>query len=118
MLSAILKGYIQFTLNSQPMIKLIEDLSKKLAVQNGVSTFYKFIAETFPQKKSYVGIKYMKEVLRGEGAPKDLIHMLGMTLKYYLKAVYPLTVCQGSKLKKKLKLSLLKKVRNIVGMLF
>ena len=118
MLSGILKGYIQFTLNSQAMIKLIEDLSKKLQVENGVSSFYKFIADTFPQKKSYVGIKFMKEVLRQERGTKEFIHMLGMTLNHYLKAVYPLTVCQGSKLKKKVKLSLLKKVRNIVAMIF
>lgn len=67
MLSAILKGYIHYTLNTQPMIKFIENLSKKLGLENGVSSFYKFIAETFPQKKSYVGIKYMKEALKGEG---------------------------------------------------
>lgn len=47
------------------MIKLIENLSKKIGLENGVSSFYRFIAETFPQKKSYVGIKYMKEILRG-----------------------------------------------------
>lgn len=100
------------------MIKVIENLSKKLALENGVSTFYRFIAETFPSKKSYVGIKHMKEVLALEGTAKELVGILGVTLKYYLKNVYPLTVCQGIKQKKKVKLSLLKKVRNILSMLF
>lgn len=97
---------------------MIENLSKKIGLENGVLSFYRFIAETFPQKKSYLGIKYMKEVLRGGATAKEMRHMLAMTLKCYLREVYPLSVCQGSKLKKKVKLSLLKKVRNIGEMLF
>jgi len=100
------------------MIKVIENLCKKLGLENGVSSFYKFIAETFPSKKSYVGIKYMKDTLSAQGPSKAMVHMLGMTLKYYLQNVYPLTVCQGIKLKKKDKLSLLKKVRTVLAMLF
>ena len=44
--------------------------------------------------------------------------MLGVSLKYYLQNVYPLTLYQGSKLKKKIKLSLLKKARIALSMLF
>lgn len=43
----------------------------------------------------------MKEVLKGERVGLDMIHMLYMTLRRYLKEFYPLSVCQDSKLKKK-----------------
>ena len=87
-------------------------------MQNGFSSFYRFITEAFPQKKSYIGIKYMREVLRAESTPKEMRHMLAMTLRCYLREVYPLSVCLSSKLKRKAKLSLLKKMRNIVELLF
>jgi len=47
------------------MIRLVEDLSKKLGLENGVSAFYKFINETFPQNKAYLGLRYMQNVLNG-----------------------------------------------------
>lgn len=60
MLSSILKGYIQFILHNRGMVKLIETLSKKRHLENGVSCFYDFMSKTFPTKKTYVGIQYMK----------------------------------------------------------
>lgn len=48
MISGILKGYVQFALNTQGLIKLIENLSKKLGLENGVTSFYRFLVKTFP----------------------------------------------------------------------
>jgi hypothetical protein len=40
MLSSILKGYVHYVLHNRGMIKLIERLSKKFHLENGVSMFY------------------------------------------------------------------------------
>ena len=60
MLSSILKGYVQYILHHRGMIKLVEQLSKKHGLENGVSRFYEYMAKTFPSKKSYIGIQYME----------------------------------------------------------
>ena len=43
MISSILKGYVHFVLHNRGMIKLIEKLSKKFHLENGVSMFYQFM---------------------------------------------------------------------------
>jgi len=63
LLSSILKGYVQYILHSRGMVRLIEQFSKKLGLDNGVSRFYDFMARTFPSKKSYVGIQYMQAAM-------------------------------------------------------
>lgn len=45
-------------------------------------------------------------------------YILAVTLKHYFQDVYALGLFQGGKLKKKMRLSLLKKVRSISSMLF
>jgi hypothetical protein len=60
----------------------------------------------------------MKKVLKAEITSKEMRRMLALTLRFYLREFYPLSVCQGGKLKKKVRLSLLKKVRYIEVALF
>ena len=117
MLSSILKGYVQFILHNRGMVKMIERLSKKQGIENGVSGFYQHMATTFPQKKSYIGIQYMQKVLSDQES-RAMTHILGVTLQHYLKEAYVLNLFQGSKLKKKMRLSLLKKAREISSLLF
>ena len=117
MLSSILKGYVQFILHNRGMVKMIERLSKKQGIENGVSGFYQHMATTFPQKKSYIGIQYMQKVLSDQES-RTMTHILGVTLQHYLKEAYVLNLYQGSKLKKKMRLSLLKKAREINSLLF
>jgi hypothetical protein len=64
MLSSILKGYVQHILSNRGMIKLIEQLSKKHGLENGVSRFYEYMTKTFPTKKSYIGIQYMEKIIK------------------------------------------------------
>lgn len=118
MLSSILKGYVQFILHNRGMVKLIEKLSKVRHLDNGVSCFYDFMSKTFPNKKTYVGIQYMQEALGNAPGQDDMRYILGVTLKHYFREVYVVGLFQGGKLKKKMRLSLLKKVRSIFSMLF
>ena len=118
MLSSILKGYVQFILHNRGMVKLIETLAKKRSLENGVSRFYQFMATEFPSKKSYIGIQYMQRAIGESPLEDDLRYIIAVTLKHYLKEVYPLSLYQGSKLKKKMRLSLLKKVRAISETIF
>ena len=117
-LSSILKGYVHFILHSRGMVKMIEGLAKKRGMENGVSGFYAYMAKTFPTKKSYVGIQFMQKTLDAEGEDKEMSLILSVTLKSYLREAYLLNLYQGGKLKKKMRLSLLKKAREIDSLLF
>jgi hypothetical protein len=56
----------------------------------------------------------MKDLSR----PSEMRYILAVTLKHYFSDIYPLSLLQGSRLKKKLRLSLLKKARSILSTLF
>lgn len=118
MVSSILKGYVHFILNGRGMVKLIENLAKNRQIQNGVSAFYDYMSKLFPTKKTYVGLQYLLKVMRDPKESQEMRFILAVTLRHYFLEVYPLSLHQGSKLKKKLRLTLLKKVRSILGMLF
>lgn len=118
MISGLLKGYVQFILHNRGMVKMIENLSKRRGLENGVSSFYDFMSRTFPSKKSYIGIQYMQTALGRHSQHDDMNYILGVTLKLYLRDTYLLGLLQGSKLKKKMRLVLLKKVRAIASQLF
>ena len=97
---------------------MIESLSKKLGLENAVSSFYEFMSRTFPQKKSYVGIQYVKNIIGSYPLKDEMRYIFGVTLKHYLGEVYLLHLYEGSKLKKKMRLGLLKKARTITSLLF
>ena len=113
MLSSLLKGYVQFILSNRGMVKIIEILSKRLELENGVSKFYEFMTKTFPAKKSYVGLQYMQTSLGCYPCSDPMRHILGVTLRHYLKEHFLLNLFQGNKLKKKMRLDLLKKIRTV-----
>jgi hypothetical protein len=117
-ISSILKGYVQFVLQGRGMVKLIEQLSRKRDLENGVSTFYQFMGEAFHTRKSYVGLRYMQEALSSAQHPAEMRYILAVTLRHYLGELYPGSVAQGLKMKKKAKLALLKKARTIAAELF
>lgn len=118
MLSSILKGYAHFILHSRGMLKLIEALSKKKGLDSGVSAFYDFMLKTFPPKKTYVGVQYVQNAIGKNPGQEDMSYFLAVTLKHYLLVFYPLSLSEGVKLKKKMRLALLKKARAIFAMLF
>jgi len=60
----------------------------------------------------------MAEVLRMNETESREVAVLRKTLFHYLKNVFPLFVCQNDKLRKKDKLSQLKKAREILNVLF
>ena len=93
------------------MIKLIEQLTKKRALDKGVSGFYEYMARTFPTKKSYIGIQYMQNSIDNQKEAPEMTFILSVTLRHYLQEVYSLSLYQGGKLKKKMRLTLLKKAR-------
>ena len=88
MLSSILKGYVHFILHNRGMINMIEKLTKRLRIENGVSGFYNYMSKTFPTKKSYIGIQYMQNALRDPSESQNMRHILGVTLQHYLKETY------------------------------
>jgi hypothetical protein len=90
------------------MVKLIEDVAKKLEIKNAVSSFYEFMTEKFKNKKSYVGIQFMQKVLTSAPSTTPMTYILSVTLSHYLKEDYPLTIIQDLKLKRKNRLSLKK----------
>lgn len=118
MISSILKGYVHFILHNRGMVKLIEALSKKKELDNGVSAFYDFMLKTFPSKKTYVGVQYIQNAIGKNPGQEDMSYFLAVTLKHYLLVVYPLSLSEGARIKKKMRLALLKKARAIFSMLF
>lgn len=76
------------------------------------------MSKTFPTKKTYVGIQYLQKVLSDGSEPENMRYILAVTIRHYFLEIYPLSLHQGSKLKKKLRLTLLKKARVIISMLF
>lgn len=100
------------------MLKFIESLAKKRSIENGVSKFLQFVSQQFPSRKSYVGLRYMQETLTARSFEDDMRFLLSLTLRHYLREVYPLQVVETPKLKKKERLTLLKKARSIHALLF
>jgi len=100
------------------MTKLIEELSVKLKLENGVSSFYQFMIEQFPSRKSYIGLRYVQDILSKSIADSSIRQILAVTLKHYLVEHYPLSVVNSCRSKKKVRLALLKKARAITTALF
>jgi hypothetical protein len=76
------------------------------------------MAKTFPSSKSYVGMQFMKDTMGEQPQNDDMKYILAVTLQAYLQETYLLSLYQGSKLKKKMRLTLLKKARTITSLLF
>jgi hypothetical protein len=55
----------------------------------------------------------MQETLTSTPAKDHMTFILGITLKHYLKTVYPLNVIRAAKMKKRNRITLLKKARMI-----
>jgi hypothetical protein len=96
MMSFIFKGYIQHVFQERAMVKVIEQHSRKCSLDNGVSNFYEFIISKFPTRKSYVGIRYIHELLTKNPSESAMAQILSLTLRLYLKQIYPMTIIQGS----------------------
>lgn len=77
------------------MLKVIEQYSTKSSLDNGVSNFYEFMIEKFPNAKSYLGIRYIHGLLREQSSPPAMIQILSLTLRLYLKQVFPMIIIQG-----------------------
>lgn len=117
-ISSILKGFVHYVMQGRGMVKAIEQIAKKLGVESGVSRFYEFMGEGFRSRKSYVGLRFMQDKLAAAEGDRQMTAILAITLRVYLKSVYPLTVVQGQKLKKKARMALLKKARTLLQELF
>jgi len=76
------------------------------------------MADKFPSKKSYVGLRYIQDVLTNRPSANSMTYIMGVTLRHYLQYVYPITIAQGIRLKKKARLALLRKARTISKLLF
>ena len=98
--------------------KLIVSMAARLQLENAVSRFSAFLVKTFPNRKSYIGIKYMQECLSKPDTDRDMQLILAVTLRHYLKEIFPLEVVKNSLLRKKERLGLLKKIRSVHQTLF
>lgn len=93
-------------------------MAKKRQLENGVSSFYDFMAKAFPPKKTYVGIQYMQNAIGRQEGQEEMRYILGVTLRHYFLEFYPLILSEDVRLKKKMRLSLFRKARMVISTLF
>lgn len=70
-------------------------------MQNGVSRFKQFIADRFPPRKSYVGLGYVRQLIKAAPFQDDMTFLLATSLRFYLSDVYPLLAAQSMRLRKR-----------------
>ena len=105
-ISKILKNYVNFILQGKGMMKLMEQILRALKPDSAVSQFYAFLQEHISRQKTYIGSKYMSIMLKNSSLDSSMLFLLRKTLKIFLTEIYPLTIVQGQRLKKKCKLTL------------
>lgn len=94
-MSFIFKGYVQQIFQERGMIKLIEEYSRKHSIDSGVSRFYDFMVLKFPIRKTYIGIRYIHDLFTSDSSEKAMVQILSLTLRLYLKQVFPILIIQA-----------------------
>ena len=102
---------MNFILQGEGMIKMIEETFKILKINSDVSHFHTFLNQNFSSDKTYIGIKQMKRVLSNTDLDSSMLFILRKTLKSFLHEIFPLSVITVNKSNKKSKISVLNKAR-------
>jgi hypothetical protein len=117
-MSNILKAFVNYLSDEMGMRVYLEDVYKKLDLQNGVSGFYSFVTQHFPISKSYISSKYIKSFLKDPTQPESLLMVLKLALNRFYRVDFPLLLLKSTKIKKRSKIEQMKKSRELIECLF
>lgn len=99
------------------MLQIVKRTSNKLKIENGVTEFMNYIRQKFPLRRTYVGLRYVRRLVR-QAASDPMALILAVTLKHYLSESYSLIVLHKQQVTKKVRLKCLKKAKELFILLF